>query len=260
MYRRARVAITLSYGLDPSGRPKASSVPTIHIGHARTLLIGSLAAKHYGCPFHIRLDGLYHYTAQDGSVRLSDRGDQVLSVVSCLAALRIQYDAMYWVPQDIGSLYSVPDAAKWRESWRIPDMHLAQVLDDAVDFSTSLMVRGTEFRPEIDPSSAGVVHLSEFVKNEDAVFHALGEYKNELTVPMVSFKRGKMSKSDIDMVQWDVLNMVGPESAKEFLIATVVNPRHPLDALGKPLDIEDLDLSSYRWEWSEWAAFVRQVC
>jgi len=239
--------------------PPAANLTPIHVGHARTLLIGSLVARHYGCPFHVRFDGQYRDPLQTPPL-VVDRGDAILEVIGCLQALGVSPDRIYWCSQDSASLALARqgDISEVRAGWAMNDAHLGAILDDAIDHAPSLIVRGTEFTSRGILPFAGVAHLGQFVVCENAVFKILDEQKHEFTVPMIYLGAGKMSKSKLTVVPWQALTAAEPEVVRRFLLATAMNPDEPLSCLDKPFSIERLNLCPYRWDWKQWVEAIRR--
>ena len=259
MYSRARVALTLSHVFPTLGMPDAVNLTPIHVGHARTLLLGSLVAQHYGCPFHIRLDGPYRDPNQVPPL-IVDRGDAILELLGCLRAMGVSWDQLYWCPQEPTSLLLAKreGLARIKAGWAMGDIRLAQILDDAVDHAPSLIVRGGEFALDGDTTFAGVAHLGQFVATEEMVYCALGEQKHEFTAPMVFLGPGKMSKSKLTVVPWQVLTSLPPEGVRRFLLATAMRPDDPLAAFDDPFSLDHLDPRPYRWDWKQWAQAVKR--
>lgn len=271
MYARARVAITLMYQL-PSGVPEGARINPLHVGHARTLLLGSLIAKKHGCPFHVRCDGTF-LCADSVPPMDFDRGNQIMGLVNLMLALEIPFDKIYWAPLEPTSMTNVTDSAAnarvaeaiWKMSGRgNPPGHFAAILDDALDHAPSLMVRGSEF------THAGgnafrhdELGMAPFVLAEDMMFEALGAEKHEVNVPMIYLGAGKMSKSEMRMVPWEILTGVPVDLARRFLLATAVRAEDPIAAMAMDDAIlfapDMMNYDPYAWNWEHWNQVARMV-
>lgn len=232
----------------------------IHVGHARTMLLGKLIADEIGIPFHVRFDGPV-------SEITGDRGECILDVVSCLSFFGIVPDKIYWIEQPIPPKESLAGivGAEIDKLWMVlfdpsvcPDYYRCLLLDDSIYYHPSLIVRGWEFSTQqsYHPGSSseqGIVH----VKAEDMVFRALGKEKYEINVPLILRSTEKMSKSTIAAVHWSTLTAVSPELAKAFLISTAIYAHNPIGNIGQLFTVEKMEPYPYRWSWEDFADLCR---
>ena len=247
---RARVAISPAYASNPP--QPGESTARIHVGHARSMLLGRLIADELGIPFHVRFDGMV-----DGR----DRGECIIDTVNCLCFLGIAVDYVYWVQQVVPSKEALVGLLGQEAADRLyialydpevtPDYYRCLMLDDAVLHAPSLIVRGMEFAGEAQyyPGSPAA-HLAA----ENLVFGAIGQQKHEINVPLILRDTEKMSKSTLVAVHWTTLTGVSPELAKRFLVATALFPTDPLNHLDTPFSIAAMSRTPYRWSWKDWAA------
>lgn len=255
-FSRARVALTLSYTIPRDILPVELEMCRVHIGHARTLLLGSLIAQEHGCPFHVRMDG----ARRD----VPDRGGPILDTMQCLCWLEIPFDWCYWLPERLPAREAIArhvDLARFDDMvWTFGEETgaLIAALDDALFHHPSLIVRGTEFTPAGVSHAIGPGGHSHLLKAEQVAYAMLGREQHLATVPMVLIDQQKMSKSSTEYLHWSMLRQVPPEVAKAFLVATAMRPDDPLSVLGQPFSIEAIGLEPYTWNWSHWAELTRR--
>jgi len=250
-YKRARVAITMN-----------EAAKMVHVGHARTLLLGSLIAAEHGCPFHVRLDGIrrqYH----------SDTTYATLDVVNCLAFLGIQHDMMYWVSQrhpdltqmesELGSDVVERVRQALSEPGVCPSEYPGTISDDPLIYHPSLIIRGMEFQV---PEMYGGVDTTQgmvYTATEDMIFRAAGRDKHEVNTPLIVVDDGnKVSKRSSILIHWDCLVPMGRDVARDFLVATAVMPESPFEVMGNPFSSVDMTKRSYYWSWHDYAEAIRR--
>ena len=250
-YKRARVAITIN---DTGGK-------MIHIGHARTLLLGSLIAREFGCPFHVRLDGIRrHYT--------SDTTFPVIDLVNCLSFLGIEFDEMYWTSMQYPDLDrfrgelgdDVIDRVKdaFSQPGVSPSEFPAILSDDSLIHHPSLIIRGMEFKISslyggVDSNQANI-----YTATEDMIFEATGHEKHEINTPIIIVDDGnKISKRSNILMHWECLKPMGKDMARKFLIATAIDPLKPLRSMGIPFKTHLMSDISYMWDWNDYAIALR---
>jgi len=257
-YARARVALTLAYTMPRDILPVELELCRVHLGHARTLLLGSLIAKEYGCPFHVRMDG--------ARVDVPDRGGPIIDTMQCLLWLGVDFDWTYWAPQvlptpEIASRYMDADAFQelvW--TCGAETGAIVAALDDAMSNHPSVIVRGSEFtfsgqrHGAVDP---GGPHES-LLRMEKLVYAMLDRKRTVVTVPMLMFEGAKMSKSGTQFLHWSLLQQASPEQARDFLVATVICPEDPLSVLGLPFSVDGISPDPYVWNWEHWTDMVRR--
>ena len=268
IYERARVGIDVPmYKLDtlpPAGFiPQGidSSLAHLHLGHARTLLLGSLIAKELGVPFHVRIDGIKRND--------SDCKGILLDIMGITHFLEIHVDDCYWIrqhePPEAFVRDKLGDKAEtfWnavRFDYLNNPIKISLIADDLLYHSPSLIVRGTEFvEPERfhpPPEGTGLATLNKWIHH---LYDALEVKIHEVNVPLIFTSGSKMSKSNGPVVDWKILKSISPQDAHAFLVATAVNPYDPLAVIGKPFRISDLAYEPYEWDWQVWTEFVRMV-
>lgn len=259
-FKRARVAISfpLADATDYSSLDTA-----LHLGHARTLLLGSLIAKGLNTPFHVRLDG-------DRKKHVSDNSGLILDIVSCLNFLEIEYDLLYWHQQE-ASTPEVVNRELGKSAKRFdmtvhahfvcPEYYQGLMCDDIITFYPSLVIRGTEFSNprQIATNSAFTLSTTNHLQTEALLYDAADRIKHEVNVPLVTIDSRKMSKTIRNMAHWSLLRGMNTNDARNFLIATVLNPNDPLSCFSKmtgkvdTLSISDIIDEPYEWSWPIWA-------
>ena len=254
-FKRARVAITAAVGEGEIGR--------IHIGHARTVLAGSLIAQEKGCPFHVRIDG----TRPDDVGQAT--ADFVLDLRNLLDFIGIECRLYFYLErrlplEAVASLTGL--TASRLEAYRLlaqiigdQEVRLAAVEDDAILHAPSLIIRGAEF---VDPgrwSPPGAAGgMSTQVLYEDCIYAFLGIEKHELNLPLVLASGHKMSKSMVNGIGWEVLTMVSPDQARRYLIASLLDPVDPLSVLDDEFSESRISSVHHEWSWDTWARFAKQ--
>lgn len=272
-FKRARIAITGNV-TTPNPATDIYSIAynseTLHIGHARSVLLASLIAEELGTPFHIRLDGRPLADVGNGVLARWDRGNGILDMVNLANFLGVEYERMYWTPsgiqsyKDLGFKIGEDKAEELRKVLMAsnygPDHHhIPTFLDDFVDNAPSLIIRGMEFRPEF-AAYFGVTSLTGatyYTAMEDIICGVLGVEKHEINVPLVLLGETKMSKSLMAMVHWSSMVPFGSELARDFLVATAMSPDDPFSALGEKFSVDKMSEKPYRWDWNDWKALAR---
>ena len=270
-YKRARVALTTL------GNPAVADVSTIsynnemlHVGHARTLLLGSLVAREFGTPFHVRFDGRPIIPTPGGGYARWDRGEGILDTVGLLSFLGIDYERAYWTPsgiqsyEDLGYKIGRDRAEELRKVLTAsnygPDHHhVPTFLDDFLDNAPSLIIRGSEFLPQ-NAAYFGTTSLEGakyYVAMEDLICRELGVEKCEFNLPMILLGDTKMSKSLMAIVHWSSMMPFGREMTRKFLVASAICPDDPFSALDEEFAIAKLSERPYRWSWDDWARLAR---
>ena len=264
-YRRTRVAIDVPmYAPQPSApagfmaSASDNSVARLHIGHARTILLGSLIAQEYGIPFHIRIDAIKRNETDVHGI--------FLDLMGITHFLGIHVDDCYWLRQTElpHELVAKCLGDKAETFWSIVNLDYLQdiiknnlIADDMFYNSPSLIVRGTEFvEPERfypPPDGAGMAILLKWIRY---LYDALDIEMHEVNVPLIFAADTKLSKSSGNIVDWEILRVVEPEDARAFLVATAIDPDDPLASLGKSFNTEDLAYEPYEWSWQIWSEFT----
>ena len=221
---RARVALT-------------PTSPMIHVGHARTLLLGSLIAKEVGVPFHVRMDPAV----------VGCPADMLIAVDECCRFLRIAVDK--YIILSVENIYEHPLA---EILYSMSPGLAAPICDDFIAHAPSLMIRGSEFAnpmrwfaPENRASSQAQITVSR------AAARLLGQEWHEIIVPLVLRGSEKMAKSSMS-IPWDVLKMVSSFVVRDFLMATAVCPEAPLGVMGYGCPLEKMTTKPYVWSWDTW--------
>lgn len=270
-YKRARVALTTT------GNPAVADVSTIsynnevlHVGHARTLLLGSLVAQEFGTPFHLRFDGRPIIPVGGGSYTRWDRGEGILDAIGLVSFLGIDCERTYWTPSGIQSYedlgYKI-GKEKAEELQKVllasnygPDHHhIPTFLDDFLDNAPSLIIRGSEFLPE-NAAYFGATSLEGaryYVAMENLICKVLGVEKHEINLPMILLGNTKMSKSLMAIVHWSSMTPFGRELSRKFLVASAISPEDPFSALDEEFTIAKISPRPYRWSWEDWAKLAK---
>ncbi len=262
-YRRARVAITPVLQIVPVSQEHVAqryAVP-IHVGHVRTLLLGSLIAKELNTEFHVRLDM---------NLASPDKSDCVMDIVNCLITIGIEYDYIYATGLTSPNYSSIAERIGDEQTRRLKVVtsasHLSynhsmisSILDDLIDFAPSLIIRGMEFKRQ-DAETCGECNVPGLAGHM-AVVEFLREFMDfpthEINVPLILMRqRQKMGKS-MQSVPWMSLTMAAPELVKRFLIATAISPDDPFNVLYEPFELDKMSTTPYLWLWSDWAKVVK---
>jgi len=257
--KRARVAIDVPHEV-PDVLP--SLTPALHIGHARTVLLGSLIAKHYGLPFHIRLDGNYRgETSRHGAV--------LMPLCTIISRLGIECDKVYWYSQEAPSAcqYEAHFGDRGAEIARLLDalceydpVRISAFTDDLMRYWPSLMIRGSEFADTsqaVQPNNSGVAGLVRFTAKETLISEAMGREPHEINVPLITSDGAKVSKSLSPTLMWDLFERYPGQWVRRFLLATAMKPDAPLKALGKRFALEEMSPMPYEWDWATWDQYIR---
>ncbi len=273
--RRGRVAITMlslphegdsitvTAGVAQFKTPR----PRIHLGHARTLLLGEAYCRERGIPFHVRLEAEW--------AKVRDFHTGLIDLMGLLAWFGVRADLVYRMPMKPRPEW-VYARMMGAEAWaRVKAAHatweaagsgwLDFVLEDLADWWPSLMIRGREFEDVGDydpdwPAAAGDCgSIARIVRYEHDLYAAAGRERLQLSLPIVADPHGsKMSKS-LGGIGWDVLQAVSPEQARRYLWATAASPLDPMAGLDAPLNLENLDPTPHVWSWQQWGSYVRSL-
>ena len=260
---RGRVAVTIP---NESG----SYDTLLHIGHARSILVGSLICESIGIPFHLRIDGEMDTFHQDGSMAIVDISEMT-------SWMGIKVDKMYWHPQfrpsdlkikkvvknedDFSDFTRILDSnPRLLEQRRFPigSPYLGMVCDDIIDHPGTLIIRGAEYSiwgKYLDPVMSSTIKNHRII--EEYLHHLAGFRVNEIILPLIMYGSGKMSKSSASTIHWKVLQMASADDAKRYLIASVIDPIDPFSSLDMDFDISHLGDRPHVWSWESWARMVR---
>lgn len=264
-YKRGRVALSpvyftgnpdfrIQYGFDSN---------QLHIGHARTLLLGSLICDELGIPFHIRLDGPVNDVT-------GDRANAVLDAIDLVNTLGIRFDKMYWSPQTIPprdffdrELGDRAEAFWWalHSPEVCPDYYRCLMLDDVVHHDPSLIIRGRDF---VCPSAYAdspthAVGTERHIIAENLMFSTAGREKKEINTPLMTMDGFKMSKSQMRIIHWSILRSIPRDAARRFLLATAMNPSDPLSSFGEEFHVARMSSLPYQWSWDVWNTIIRNL-
>ena len=257
---RARVAIDVPNALSPS-HPVDS--PVLHIGHARTLLLGSLIAEELGLPLHIRLDG-------GGPRDLECTAGVLLPVCTMISHLGIKCALAYRQPL-VGP--SDGEYASWFGS-RGPEMKRAMwfggndnpilegmLADDLLFNYPSLIIRGMEFSDESLTSAvaANQAALARRVAIHRWLAELMGRTWYEINVPLITDGGKKVSKSLQPALNWTFFERFEPPLVRDFLVATALAPRDPLAVVGQTFWLDAMSVDSYEWDWNTWDEYIREA-
>jgi len=245
-YRRARVAITFAgFCLRPD---------FIHMGHARTLLLGSMIAEGLGVPFHVRCDDQLHSHCPDPDP--SALAASVIDLTECVRFLEINAERIYWQPkfdvrdaraiEDLGSEAVYFFTALNHPRTEAEPEHKALLVDDVIHWYPSLVIRGMEFQMR---------RQEEYRRYETRAYLGAGRERYEVNVPLIHLDGLTLSKSQSHLIYWRELQAVSPEEARLFLVATAMKPLDPLSAVASPFDVAQMPGSPYEWDWDAWKTF-----
>jgi hypothetical protein len=233
-----------------------SAESILHLGHARTVLLGSCIAQELGIPFDIRLDG----------VRFPGRSHEagvLVSLCTIISHLNIQCRRVYWAPQK--------NATPCEYEWEFGEhgkavygrMHevlgtkthplVALVEDDLLYNHPSLIVRGSEFAdlalPDTETTGIYVTLQREA--------HLIARRKlHEINVPLVTLEHRKLSKSLGTSITWEFFSRFPGQWVQDWLIATALSPTNPQRALGTPFSVAGMTTRAYEWSWDAWDKYV----
>lgn len=254
---RGRVAMTFL--------PGEHNDYTVHIGHARSLYLGYLVCQRLGIPYHVRLDvGRNDCTAQG-----ADISGAIADLVRCLNFLNIRY-ILYWQEQEVLSLEMIThklggNAKNFgvlvnQSHPELPFGHiyLASLIDDIITYHPSLIIRGVEFeRPEEyfatdDPNTPWAQ-----MEIENLAYLLAGRERHIWTLPLIILDGRKLSKTRGLLVHWSILTSMATEIAQQFLLATSICPSEPLSIMDNNLDIDQIGLEPYPWQWNHWTEIIK---
>lgn len=261
-FKRARVAVTLP-GRPENCEPEDFSGHVIHIGHARTLLIGKMVADAHGCPYHVRIDGAFG---------VPHTAPSVIDLLSCLTFLGVYADLVYTVTNKPPSYKDavnagLPPSRVAASLWATEGLHSTSkccFMDDYVEWGPGLVVRGAEFAEPEQNLPPVMAFGTRAMMNQEALFREVFGYKHhEFNVPLMTVAGAKMSKTAARAIHWSTLTMVAPETARNFLMATAAHPDHVADCTFSPnttgmVDISLIGKEPYEWSWKTWREVVRR--
>jgi len=221
---------------------------SIHIGHARTLLLGDLICRERGIPFHVRIDGLPHPASHDLLIDLSN----------CLFHLGIAPTRIYWptVPPDTSHMSEVFNVTTHLAG----PAQLSSILDDILN--DNLIIRGLEFRDinaAYHGSADALSAVTGHVRFEDRLYELAGKTKDEVNVPLIIIGGGKMSKTAIRVVHWSILGSIHTDVARSFLLSTAMFPDDPIGHLAEEFHMDKVSERPYRWSWDHWNELILLV-
>lgn len=217
----------------------------VHVGHARTILLGQLICDVRGIDYRIRFDGPAPLAA-----------DSVMDVHRCMTHLGIHVPTYHpTIPPPMDDLY---DDQRYVLMSRGPSYYRAQVSDDAVH--GNLIIRGREFlQPEryFDPVNGH--NVADHVEYERRIHGLCGRDKNEVNVPIITLGDEKLSKTRMRVIHWSVLASLPTDVVRSFLISTAMHPEDPIGHLGCTFDETTMSTEPYDWDWNHWNALVRHA-
>jgi hypothetical protein len=234
----------------------ASAEPCLHIGHARTVLLGSLIAQELGLPLDIRLDG----------VRAPGRSHEaavLISLCEIVSRLKIDCRRVYWIAQkpaaaceyewELGKK-GAATRARLREVLGAVTPLIALVEDDLLFHYPSLMIRGMEFF-DTDIAPTGTSELYMVLQREG--YKAAGREMHEVNVPLITAERRKLSKSLGTGLTWELFTRFPGQVLRDWLVATALDPTNPQSALGVPFNWRKMSTRPYEWSWDNWDKYLR---
>jgi hypothetical protein len=252
-FSRTRVAIDIPASEHEGG---GSAEPVLHVGHARTVLLGDRIARELGTPFDIRLDGLrVPGRSHDAGV--------LVSLCTIISRLNIQCRRVYWIPQK--------NAASCEYDWEFGSQgevireHIGAVVGDSAnplialaedDFlynHPSLIVRGSEFA-DLSLPDTGTTGFYVTIQREAHL--ASKREMHEVNVPLITRERRKLSKSLGTSLTWEFFSRFPGQWVQDWLIATALSPTDPQSALGIPFSLEQMTTRAYEWSWEKWDRYV----
>jgi hypothetical protein len=259
-FKRARVAISVKKN---SLTDYSAVDAAIHVGHARSLLLGSIISKQLETPFHVRLDG--HRIKHE-----ADASGLVVDLVACLKHLCIDFDLLYWQQQEppLKSEIEIAIGDAADRFYNILNFHTVTpayyqgvMCDDIITFDPSLIIRGIEFADPQNNNTDTVTGngMLAHVQTENMLYEAAGRTKHEINLPLVTLSNSKMSKSIGNVAHWSLLKALYPQAARRFLVATALRPQDPISLFAdqsQRLDLfsaSDIIAEHYDWSWENFA-------
>ncbi len=255
---RVRVAIDVPCPPEPI----LNMDPELHIGHARTLLVGSLIAEELGLPFHVRLDGA-HNGAFSHDVQI------LAPLCVIISRLGIKCDHVYWQPQEMpkGITFSKHFGDRAAEMERFLSVaadynmnRIGVVVDDLMNHYPSLVVRGAEF---VDPSMSvgtqanGANTTMRYAAHQALMSDMMEREWHEINLPLITMRDDKVSKSLSPILLWSFFQRFPGAWLRAFLLATVMDPTAPLKALKRKFSIDAISTQHYEWDWAVWDQYIR---
>ena len=258
---RGRVALTMP-DIKPVDPPTLADT-TWHVGHARSLYLGSLICQSLDIPLDIRLHG---ERAKAADISAADISGAAVDLANCLNFLGLRFRRLYWRPIRLPSELEIraelgKNAEGFLAALRVADdpHSLATLCDDVLSHYPSLTIRAVEW---LDPAqwfdSIPVANtLVSYIAKETLLYQIADRTRNERSLPLITLGGYKLAKSVGRMIHWDVLTCVAPAVARQFLLATAICPGDPLSIMGDELSVDDIVLDPYEWSWSDWAGVIR---
>lgn len=260
---RARVAIDVLSESDPARFALSSLEHQLHIGHARTVLLGSLIAQELGLPFHIRLDGNRHPAVSLETAIL-------LPLVTIVSQLDIQCEKVYWQAPEPPPLmmYEKVHGDKGKDLYDLmyvifdgTDCALGVLADDLLYHHPSLYIRGVEFTAgapgTLRSPHGGSTTADRYLAREDKLFELIGCKRHEINVPLIFEGGAKVSKSLGPRLTWEMFESIEGRWTRDFLLATAMRPDDPLRALGRKFSLDRMTTEPYEWSWEVWNEYIR---
>jgi hypothetical protein len=239
--QRGRVAISYQ------GATETADM-SLHLGHARTLLLGELICKERGIPFDVRIDAAPDPVAHEF----------VMDLANCLFFLGIRAERMYW-PLTLPDIAHMPEVFREVVKTNGGSPNWCQMMDDAMN--DHLIIRGLEFKDGRYFDVTAVAGAAAHVAIEDRLFALAGRTKHEVNVPLMMLGNQKFSKSRLRTIHWSILRALPAETARDFLVATALCPRDPLAYTAPAMPFQERTMSDapYEWSWETWADLLRSV-
>jgi len=258
--KRARVAIDVPNLVDGALN---FIEPALHIGHARTVLLGSLIAEHYGLPFHLRLDGCQR-------PGISRESAVLMPLCTIVSRLAVQCDKVYWGQQEGPSsteyLMAFGDkGAEIQELFEVicdrEEYRMGGMADDTMRHWPSLIIRGDEFvhneQALIPATGVNFSITARYVQIENMVEKVMGRPRHEINLPLITMQGAKVSKSLNPILKWEFFERYPGAWVRRFLLATAMKPDAPFNALDKPFALESISPFPYEWDWATWDLYIR---
>jgi len=245
--------------------PPTQADITWHVGHARTLYLGSLICQSLDVPLDIRLQG--------GRIDIPARIDvsgAVIDLANCINFLGPVFRRLYWQPHRPPEEWEVRAELGERAEQFLNAMNAmkasvnstnaASRCEDIITHYPSLAIRAVEWvdpHQWIDqPNSAAAIE--NILIYEKLLYDIAGRTRNERSLPLITLGGSKLAKSEGRMIHWGVLRCVSREVARQFLLATAIRPEDPLAIMDDELSIDQMVLDPYEWSWGVWAELIRR--
>ena len=256
-HTRARVGIDVPSSQVLGTNPKLVE-PCLHLGHARTLMLGSLIAEEMEIPFDVRLDG-----KKDPTDSRSHDVGVLFSLCSIIPKLGVDCRRVYWVSQSRATIAEYErQFGKERGSrlhrciWTIAESRIdlvSMIEDDLIFHHPSLAIRGSEFS-EIQDSENDTI--KRYMEHLNDAYTLADREMSQTTVQLITMEYNKISKSIGTSLSWEIFRRFPGEWIRDFLIATSISPTDPLAAIGEPFVINKMADSPYEWSWDIWDQYI----